>query len=54
MKVRMLKCMAGENAVKNVGDEVDVKKEVAEAWQEAGIAEIVQEKKQGGKKQGDK
>ncbi|MCG1029307.1 hypothetical protein J5S49_13500 [Virgibacillus halodenitrificans] len=52
MKVRMLVSMASENEVKDVGDEIEVKKEIGEAWEKAGIAEIVEEKK--GKKKGDK
>ncbi|MBT2215840.1 hypothetical protein KK120_08760 [Virgibacillus dakarensis] len=52
MKVKMLVCMASENDVKNVGEEVEVKKEIGKAWQDAGIAEIVEEKK--AKKKGDK
>lgn len=54
MKVKMLVSMASESEVKNVGDEIEVKKEIGEAWCEAGIAEVVQEKKQTGKKKGDK
>ena len=52
MKVKMLVSMASESEVKEVGDEVEVKKEVGEAWEKAGIAEIVQKKK-GGSKKGD-
>lgn len=54
MKVKMLVSMASESEVKNVGDEVEVKKEIGEAWEKAGIVEITEKKKQGGKKKGDK
>ncbi|MUV39472.1 hypothetical protein JNUCC1_03350 [Lentibacillus sp. JNUCC-1] len=52
MKVKMLVSMASESEVNNVGDVIDVKKSIAVAWKEKGIAEIVEEKKE--KKKGDK
>lgn len=48
----MLVTMASENDVKDIGDEVDINKGIAEEWEKAGIAEIIEEKK--AKKKGDK
>lgn len=52
-KVRMLTSMAGLTFSYVPGDVVEVEDYIAEAWEEANIAEIVEEKKTTVKK-GDK
>lgn len=47
MKIRMLTSMAGAYESYAPGDEFDVRDEVAQAWQEAGIAEIIKTKNRG-------
>jgi hypothetical protein len=42
-KVKMKTSMAGNDFSLNYGEIIEVKNEVAEAWEEAGLAEIVEE-----------
>lgn len=49
----MLTAMAGTDFSHSPGDELEVKNEVAEAWQDAGIAEIVEVTSKSRKKKSD-
>lgn len=42
-KIKMLTAMAGNDFSHSPGDEFEVRNEVAEAWEEAGIAKIIEE-----------
>jgi hypothetical protein len=44
-KVKMKTSMAGNNFSYAYGDEIEVSKEIADAWEAAGIAEKVEETK---------
>lgn len=50
VRVKMKTSMAGANFSYQPGQEIEVENEVAAAWEEAGIAEIIEEPKKGKKK----